>query len=249
MWIYSSKDGDDEYSVMIYIPNFLDKTELLECEKWLDSRYNNKDFRTANEITYNKYNRKQIWFQEDGEYFCKKWKNRYSRWESNNYDTYLRSLQDNISRKLNNISKVEECKYKELFISLQDMKRVAGNKIDISYKFNSVLVNLYENGHERIQAHRDSIDSFGLYPTIVGLSIGETRTMRIRKIQYNQNNIKSKKPELREENKGISMDIPLENNSLFIMMGSSQKHYTHEILREPKKINKRYSFTFRNWIG
>lgn len=248
MWAYSSKDSDDEYSLMIYIPNILDKQELDMCSYWLEQKNRKGLFKTANEVTYNIFNRKQLWFQEDGEYFCKKWKNRYERWESNSYDSYIYGLQHTISKKLKSIftdkTKVESLK---LPFNMESMKQ--NPFIDTEFDFNSVLVNLYENGFESIRPHRDCIDSFGMYPSIAGLSIGATRVLRLQKIQFNDKNIHSLKPETRKHLSGISMDIPLENNSLFIMMGGSQKYYTHEILKDSSVTCKRYSLTFRKWKG
>ena len=37
---------------------------------------------------------------------------------------------------------------------------------------NSCLVNRYRSGADSIKPHRDSLDSFGPTPTIIGLSIG-----------------------------------------------------------------------------
>lgn len=249
MWIQYNKDAIDEYSIMIYIPNFLDDFELNMCTYWLNKNYEFNNFKSVNDYKkYNKYNRKQLWFQENGEYFCNKWKNRFPRWEANTYDAYITGLQCIISKKLKDLT-LQKIWDNNLHISLDNIKELCKNNIDTSFEFNSSLVNLYENGNENITAHRDSIESFGMYPTIVGLSIGATRTMRIKKIIFNEKNVFSLKQNNNENQKGITMNIPLENNSVFIMMGSSQKYYTHEILREPHILEKRFSFTFRKWIG
>ena len=119
--------------------------------------------------------------------------------------------------------------------------------MDFSFDFNSCLVNLYRDGNDSIAAHRDSIQSFGLYPTIVGLSIGSTRLMRIQRVYYNEENTKSCKMD-NINKKGLTMEIPLDDNSVFIMAGSSQKYYTHEILKDEKVMEERYSMTFRKYI-
>ena len=54
----------------------------------------------------------------------------------------------------------------------------------LGYQFNSVLVNYYRDGNDYIKPHRDTSDSFGFYPTIIGLSIGSERNMCIKKINY-----------------------------------------------------------------
>jgi alkylated DNA repair dioxygenase AlkB len=247
MWVHYTKESDNEYSLMIYIPNFLDNFELEMCNYWLQKKYENYEFcgLTEGEI-YNEHNRKQIWYQENGEYFCKSWKNRYERWKSKDYDAYMKGLEILVSNKLKYIMHYDIW---DNDIQLHNIKEICKDKLDISFNFNSILVNLYETGYEGISPHRDNIESFGMYPTIVGLSIGVTRTMRIKRIVFNEDNICSLKPETNHNKKGISMEIPLENNSLFIMMGSSQKYYTHEIVKEPEIKEKRFSFTFRKWQG
>ena len=104
-------------------------------------------------------------------------------------------------------------------------------------KINSCLINKYRDGNDSIKPHRDTCYSFGYYPTVLGISIGEERTMSIKKINYNPNNINSLKHDL---NTDLNLDIKLEDNSLFIMAGASQKYFTHEI---PKYSNNnvRYS--------
>ena len=95
---------------------------------------------------------------------------------------------------------------------------------------NSCLINKYRDGQDSIKPHSDCPQSFGTYPTIINFSIGGTRDMIL------QN----------KKTKEITK-ITLENNSLLIMAGGSQKYYTHEI---PKSNNDdiRYSMTFREYI-
>ena len=78
--------------------------------------------------------------------------------------------------------------------------------------------------------NQDTKLTFGEYPTIIGLSIGNKRNILFRKIQ----------------NKEI-FNFELESGSLFIMAGSSQKYYTHEIPKNDSKEH-RYSLTFRETI-
>jgi len=285
MWINCIKEENGEYSIMIYITNFLDKDELYDCKTWLNDKYETGSFRDAkNNFDSNEKDsiaschvssqsirtnvRKQIWFQRDNGYFCNHWKERYHRWQSAGYDIYLDKLENMVSSRLQyynkinlweynfqfNLSKLcesyREKKTHEYYEDYEDYEDYTSyNKLDNSFKFNSCLVNLYNNGSEGIAPHRDSIHSFGLYPTIVGLSIGETRIMRLQRIHFNEDNISSLKKDVCGDKRGLSIDIPLENNSLFIMMGCSQKYYTHEILKDDSIFNKRYSFTFRNWLG
>lgn len=217
----------NENTYLIYIPNFLDKSSLDLLHKWLTTK--DKLFTGGDINEKNKVYRKQIWFQKDGEYFCKSWKKKYKRWVANKYEKELIYIQNKIKEKLNKllINKINNDFIKE--------------NINFSLDFNSCLLNLYENGNEFISPHRDCIESFGLYPTIIGLSIGETRTLRFKKIKFNKDNLKSLKKDLNN-----TFDFVLQDNSIFIMAGCSQKYYTHEIIKDDSK-NKRYSFTFRKW--
>lgn len=84
---------------------------------------------------------------------------------------------------------------------------------------NSCLINYYENGKKFIPKHIDSMDSFGPTPTIVNLSIGATRIIRV-----------------------DNQDYSLDDNSLFIMTGSSVEH---ELLKDLECTQPRWSLTFR----
>jgi len=98
-------------------------------------------------------------------------------------------------------------------------------------EIDSCLVNKYKDGNDIIAPHKDNSISFGIYPTIIIYSIGSTREMKI-------NNDIIKKSKL----------FSLEDNSVFIMSGASQKYYTHEIIKSNTK-NVRYSLTFRKYIN
>ena len=96
---------------------------------------------------------------------------------------------------------------------------------------NSCLINKYDNGTQHIGPHRDTPLSFGKYPTIINLSLGATRELLFK-------NIKSKEKH----------SFLLESGSLFIMSGSSQLKYTHEITKDDLITKPRISFTLREFI-
>lgn len=133
----------------------------------------------------------------------------------------------------------ESNKYFDNLIKIQDKIQKYIERMDIELKFftnnsieipkiNSCLINYYETGNEFIPPHKDTSISFGEYPTIVCISYGDTREMVLK-------------------NKEENYKFTLKNNSLFIMAGSSQKYYTHEILKNDSK-KSRYSMTFREYI-
>ena len=95
-------------------------------------------------------------------------------------------------------------------------------------KYNGILVNHYQDGKESIGAHSDderALDKSG----VVAISYGNPRKFRIR------NKIDKK----------IVKDIPTQESVYLQMGGNFQKEFTHEIPKELKIKDCRYSFTFR----
>lgn len=212
---------DGECSFICHYPNFLDEQEKQVLQKWLE----NKDYKEGKSISGKEIPRLQLWYQLENKYFNDKWKYRYDRWSSQKYDDILENIQMKVNNKTNKLIE-EYCP----FITKP--------------KINSCLVNKYRNGNDSIKPHRDTPDSFGEYPTITGLSIGGKRNIVFRKIDLDLRNYNSMK---KDNNSVMDFEMELEDNSLFIMAGASQKYYSHEI---PKDFSKdiRYSLTFREFI-
>lgn len=100
-----------------------------------------------------------------------------------------------------------------------------------SYKFNSVLANLYRDGNDSMGLHSDDEKELGDKPVIASLSLGEARD-----IHFKHKKIKK------------SLDIPQLNGQLLVMHGKTQEYWKHEI-KKTKKIKKpRINLTFRNII-
>jgi alkylated DNA repair dioxygenase AlkB len=216
------KEPNGETSMFLYIPNIFTNDKIDTISNWLK----NKHYREGITHWNNSSIREQLWFQEDNKYFCEQWTKRYPRWESNRYDDELLQLQ-------------------------QDIQNIL-DKIDLDYtsiqkpKLNSVLCNKYRNKDDSIKPHRDTALTFGTTPTIVGLSIGATRRLKVKRLIYDKDNPNTflYDNEYTEHN----FDIPLENGSLFIMAGSSQKYFSHEIPKEEHDCGERFSLTFREVI-
>lgn len=49
------------------------------------------------------------------------------------------------------------------------------------FRFNSMLANLYRDGHDSLAWHSDDEKSLGPEPTIASVSFGDTRTFQLRK--------------------------------------------------------------------
>lgn len=98
-------------------------------------------------------------------------------------------------------------------------------------EFNGILINEYKNGNDTIGKHSDDeiyLDKSG----VVSLSVGATRTFRIRSKVTNK----------------IIEDIPLTHGDVVHMAGDFQKEFTHEIPAEKTVTEPRISFTFRKHI-
>lgn len=97
--------------------------------------------------------------------------------------------------------------------------------------FNGILVNYYEDGTNVIGAHSD--DEKGLDATgVVAISYGAPRKFRIRE--------KGGKP--------ILLDVSTKHLQMIHMGGDFQNEFTHEIPKEMKVKEGRYSFTFRKHL-
>jgi alkylated DNA repair dioxygenase AlkB len=100
-----------------------------------------------------------------------------------------------------------------------------------SFKFNSVLANLYRDGNDSMGLHSDDEKELGINPVIASLSLGESRDL-----YFKHKNMKK------------SLNIPQKNGQLIVMYGETQKYWKHEI-KKTKKIKKpRINLTFRNII-
>ena len=211
----------DEPVLFYYQPNFFDEINLNNLKTWLEKQ----NYKEGHCISGKEIPRLQMWYQREEKYFCEDWKCRYDRWKSQKYDEYLLNLEHLINIKLNEILQ------KYPFVRVPNI--------------NSCLVNKYRDGNDSIKPHRDTPQSFGEYPTIAGISIGDKRTLKIKKIIFNEQNQYSTKEDKEDK---INLDIELGHNSLFIMAGASQKNFTHEILKNNSN-KERYSLTFREHIS
>ena len=100
-----------------------------------------------------------------------------------------------------------------------------------SFKFNSVLANLYRDGNDSMGLHSDDEKELGKKPVIASLSLGETREIYFK-----------------HKNKKLNLIIPQASGQLLVMHGKTQEYWKHEI-KKTKKIKKpRINLTFRNII-
>jgi alkylated DNA repair dioxygenase AlkB len=95
--------------------------------------------------------------------------------------------------------------------------------------FTSVLLNLYNNGNDKMGWHADDEKELGINPTIASVSLGETRRFDIK---HKQN------PELHYK-------FELTSGSLLIMRGALQHHWVHQIPAQKRVKEPRINLTFR----
>lgn len=100
--------------------------------------------------------------------------------------------------------------------------------------FNSVLVNYYRDGNDRMGFHSDDELELGPNPVLASLSLGEERTFVLRSRRD-----KSLKP----------IRIRLPSSSLLLMKGETQVNWQHGIEREARANGPRINLTFRYVIA
>ena len=101
-----------------------------------------------------------------------------------------------------------------------------------SFKFNSVLANLYRDGNDSMGLHSDDEKELGKNPVIASLSLGESRDIYFK----------------HKKNKS-SLVISQTSGQLLVMRGRTQAYWKHEIKKEKKVLLPRVNLTFRNIIG
>ncbi len=102
-------------------------------------------------------------------------------------------------------------------------------KLIPSEKFTSVLLNLYNDGHDKMGWHADDEKELGINPTIASVSFGATRRFDIK----------------HKEIPGLQYQFELTSGSLLIMRGALQHHWIHQIPTQKKVTKPRINLTFR----
>lgn len=99
-------------------------------------------------------------------------------------------------------------------------------------RFNSVLANLYRDGHDSMGWHSDDEPELGPQPIIASLSLGAERRFLL----------KARVAGTRAHG------LPLAHGSLLVMAGDTQRHYRHALPRSVRVNSARINLTFR-WVG
>ena len=97
---------------------------------------------------------------------------------------------------------------------------------DVQGQYNYCLLNRYRSGADSVAWHAD--DELGMGNVIGSLSLGATRTFRIR---HNMS----------KETKSF----PVSNGTLIIMAGTMQQFWKHEVPKTTENVGERINLTFR----
>jgi alkylated DNA repair dioxygenase AlkB len=119
-------------------------------------------------------------------------------------------------------------------IELQPFIDWANEKFE--YKYNTVFMNWYVDGSHYINAHSDNEKTHIKGSPIISISLGATRTFRIRD-KFTKEKVK---------------DIQVTDKSYIVMCGNMQKEFTHEIVKingnKGKLIGSRINITIRAFV-
>ena len=96
-------------------------------------------------------------------------------------------------------------------------------------EFNSLLINRYESGKDKVSWHADDEPELGSDPIIASLSLGGTRDFQLRP-----------KDKSRE-----TSTVPLVGGSLLLMKPPTQKFWEHQIPPRSRIDSPRLNLTFR----
>ncbi len=94
---------------------------------------------------------------------------------------------------------------------------------------NSVLCNLYRDGHDSVAWHADDEPELGPEPVIASVSLGATRRFQLR----------------RRDDPDERRDLELRHGDVIVMSGPTQRAWLHRIPRTATSVGRRVNLTFR----
>ncbi|HET9693238.1 MAG TPA: alpha-ketoglutarate-dependent dioxygenase AlkB [Steroidobacteraceae bacterium] len=95
-------------------------------------------------------------------------------------------------------------------------------------RYNSVLLNLYRDGHDGMGWHADDEPELGREPAIASVSLGATRRFK-----------------LRHRKRKVVTTLDLGHGSLLAMAGATQHCYVHAVPKTARPVGERINLTFR----
>jgi len=103
----------------------------------------------------------------------------------------------------------------------------------VGVRFNSVLANLYRDGHDAMGWHSDDERELGPRPVIASLSLGATRRFVL------------KAREADADGRFARHVLELPHGSLLVMRGDTQARFRHALPRTARPVGPRINLTFR----
>jgi alkylated DNA repair dioxygenase AlkB len=100
--------------------------------------------------------------------------------------------------------------------------------------FNSVLLNQYRDGNDKVSWHSDDESELGPNPTIASVSLGATRRFKFRQKPHELGN--------------DSLKVDLHDGSCLVMAGRTQALWEHELAKTSQSVGPRINLTFRKII-
>ena len=97
-------------------------------------------------------------------------------------------------------------------------------------RFNSALLNRYRGGEDSVSWHRDDEPELGRDPVIASLSLGATRRFKLRHLATKETH-----------------SLDLNDGSLLLMSGPSQREWEHCLTKTKRAVGERINLTFR-WV-
>ena len=223
--IFQPKQGinylvKDEYTSIVYIPNFLSTEEQA------------RHFKSLNQLPWKSWKygpfkkevpRETIWVldqTEAGDQQSEIGEGPYKGARTMAYtDLRVQSVIE-IQQKMEKDDKI-----RSLNQIITELEGIPVTMLGTGFEF--CILNRYRNGKDSIAAHRDYKDST-IDSNIFGISIGADRSMIFRELSGQKRRIK----------------IRLEAGSLYGMLGHCQSEWTHEIPKESRN-EERISLTYR----
>lgn len=99
-------------------------------------------------------------------------------------------------------------------------------------RFNSVLINYYRNGNDKMGWHADNEPELGANPAVVSVSLGAERDIQFKSNEYPK-----------------AINVMLVDGSLLMMKAGMQRHFQHQIPARKRIAQPRISLTFRHVLG
>lgn len=113
--------------------------------------------------------------------------------------------------------------------TLLEIKKAVEGKVGVL--FNCCLLNYYADGTQGMSWHSDDEKVMEENGVIASISLGAARIF-----------------EFKHKTLGIRQKILLENGSLLVMQGETQKHYLHQLPKSTKVKTARINLTFRRFV-